>query len=1138
MHFISNGMARFCESITSDIPLEVRAPKPLYKNKTIVRAVKLTFIFFLLACLSVSARMSAQHLTISVKNSPLDKLFSEIEQKTGYVFFYDVAILKNTRPVTIDIKEGSVEDVLEAALKGQSLDYSINNKTIFVKKGGKKASVSTIDGEGGPTMVKASGLILDETGQPLSGASIHIIGSGKSFITNAKGEFLIQVPANSTLSFSYIGYETQQLKFNQEKKITIRLKVTTNQLDQVVIQAYGETSQRLATGDIATVTAAEIEKQPVMNPLLALQGRVAGLDIQQTSGYASGPIKAEIRGRSNVDPGTVVEPLYIVDGVPLTVLVLGGSQGGASSFGFLQNPGLTGPANGQSPLFSLNPRDIESITVLKDADATSIYGSRGANGVILITTKKGRVGKTHLDIHVEEGSNTVSRYWKLLNTPQYLEMRREAFRNDGIMPDINSAPDLLAWDTTRYTDWQRALYGRAGRVITTQVALSGGDARTTFRIGANYTHSKEITTANGADQQAAVSFNVTHRSLDQKLTFSLSSTYSFTQSDMIQLPGSVTFAPNAPSIYDSSGKNLNWSSWDSAGGLGSNPFYTLLQPYQSQTDFLNTSFSFGYQPVRGLTFKTNVGYNEGQATQTSLYPISSQDPSQQPTGSSLFGTNSNKNWIIEPQLTYDLPIGNGKLNFLVGGSVQKTTTAGTYTAGSGYTSDALIHTIAAAQSLYSANNYGVYRYASVFGRINYNLSNKYIVNLTARRDGSSNYGPGNQFGNFASVGAGWIFTEEAWMKHHPSFLSFGKLRGSYGTAGSDGGKPYGYLTRWTSNNLLNYSGIQPLIATQHANPNYEWQQNRKLEVGLDLGFFKDWVTIRTSYYRNRTNNQLLNYPTALFTGFASVVSNLPALVQNAGWEFTIGGKGVHSKYFSWAPAINFSINQNKFISFPGLASSPYRNQGRIGQPLNGFYLLHFTGVDPQTGQYTYQDKNHDGMINPNYGPTGDVYFKKISPSFMTGFGFNCDLKGFDVSLFFSVKKQTGVNALAQGQNPGLFNLAGGNQPTAVLGRWQKPGDITSTGKFSTFGAQDPNAFLGVSDLGYTDASYIRIQNLSLSYTLPDTYCKKAGMQSFSIFLHANNLLTITNYKGIDPDIQSFGGLPPTRTLVGGVSVNF
>lgn len=1105
-----------------------------------MRVMKLTALIVLTTILQVAAKGVAQDkITFTGKDVPLEKVFTAIKKQTSYLFLYNDALLVNAKKVTLQVKNASLEDVLSECFKDQPFDYKINGRTIFIINRPEPEKKDQSGVSGVPPGDEVKGRITNAKGEPLSGASIYIKRSGKFIITNAKGEFFLKnVALSETITISYTGYSSQTVKVGSKTNLLFVMQIADDELDKVVIQGYGKISQRLSTGNVAVVTAEEIEKQPVINPLMALQGRVAGLDIQQTSGYASAPIIATIRGLTSVDPSQVSDPLYIIDGVPLTVLNIGKTQNYATgSYGFLQNPGLIGPANGQSPLFSINPRDIESITVLKDADATSIYGSRGANGVILITTKSGKPGKTNLDLHVDMGVKKVTRYWEMLNTQQYIEMRREAFSNDGRTPDIYNAPDLLVWDSTRYTDWQKALYGRAGKVTNVQVSLTGGNSQTSFRIGGTYTHATEITTASGADKRGAISLSLTHRSINQRLSITFSNGYCFTQSDMIQLPGRITIAPNAPSIYDSSGK-LNWHGWNATfpGATGYNPFGSLLQPYNAKTNFLNSNLVISYEPFRGLTLSTSFGYNNAQSNQMALRPISSQDPANKPTGSSQFGNNSNKNWIIEPQITYNAPLGPGNLNILIGGTMQGTSTQGMYITGDGYTSDALLKTISNAPQKFTDENYGEYRYSAIFGRIGYNIANKYLINFNARRDGSSNYGPGNQFGNFASVGAAWIFTEEKWFKKHLSLLSFGKLQGSYGTTGSDGGIPYGYITRWTSNGLRTYADMQTLIATQHANPDYQWQLNRKLEGSVSLGFFRDWITIRATYYRNRTNNQLLAYPTPMLSGFNSVLANLPALVQNAGWEFSFGGKGVSTKFFSWAPSFNFSINKNKFLSFPGLGSSPYRNNGRIGKPLNGLYVLQNKGVDPQTGQYVYDDKNHDGIISPNYDTAtgGDVYFKRLSPSFATGFGFNFGLKGFDISIFFSVKKQTGINALAQGSGPGGFGV---NQPVEVLARWRKPGDVTNVGKFSTMGAQDPNGFLSSSDIGYTDASYIRLQNLSLSYSLPESFIKKSGIQSFKLFINANNIFVITKYKGIDPEIQSLGALPPTRTIVGGLSIN-
>ena len=1097
----------------------------------ILKVMKLTVILMTIACLQVSARAFSQ-ITLAGKNMELSTVFSTIQKQSGYTFFYKDKIVENTT-VSIDLHNASLDEAMKQTLEGLPLTYNIVDKTVVIKKKEPTILDKLRNALAPSPSDEVKGYVLNKANEPLIGASVRIKRTGLGSVCDETGSFYLKnVISGDTLVVSYIGYATQKIRYTSEQGFShyIYLQEATNPLDQVVIQAYGETSQRLSTGDIGTISAKDIEKQPVMNPLLALQGRIAGVDVQQTSGYASGPVSVIIRGLTAVDKSWT-EPLYVIDGVPLTTVQVGG---GINKLGVLQS-GLPGPAQGQSALFSIDPSTIESISVLKDAEATSIYGSRGANGVILITTKKGKAGKAEFNADVQHGFSKVTRYWQMLNTAQYLSMREEAFHNDGITPTVANAPDLMLWSQNRYTDWQKVLWGKTASSTNAQLSLSGGSNNVSFRIGAGYSRADEIT-AIGGDQRMDVSFNITYHSLNNKLTVGLSGQYGYTQSDMIQIPNATKLAPNAPPIFNSDG-SLDWADWLPTGN--GNPFYTLFQPYTAKTSLLAVNLPVSYQFLRGLKFTTSFGYNISHADQVYLTPISSQDPAGNPTGGSSFGYNTNQNWIIEPQLSYDAGIWKGKLSVLIGGSAQRNITDGTIVTGGGYTNDALLRTVSNAPIKDANDNFGEYRYASIFGRIGYNIADKYIADFTSRRDGSSNYGSGNQYGSFAAVGAAWLFTNEEWFKTHLKFLSFGKLRGSFGTSGSDGGVPYAYLTRWSSNGLYPYNGIQPLDPTQHANPNYHWQIDHKKELGLNLGFFKDWITVSAVRYDRRTDNQLLNYPTPQLSGFATVLENLPAIVENKGWEFTIGGKGINTDYFQWAPSFNFTINQNKFVSFAGLGGTGYYKNGVVGQPLNVVYVLHYTGVDPQTGQYTFQDVNHDGIIQQKpVSQGGDEYPKKISPTFFTGFGFNSGFKGFKLSLQFVIKKQNGINALGQGLEPGGFSATTGNQPVAVLARWQYPGQITNTGKFSTIKAFDPNTYLSDSDIGYTDASYFRIQTASLSYTLSESIAKKLGVKSFSVFVHTNDLLTITGYKGIDPETQSFGGMPPVKTIMAGLSAKF
>ncbi|WP_162846942.1 SusC/RagA family TonB-linked outer membrane protein [Mucilaginibacter gracilis] len=1097
--------------------------------------MKLTTLLLIVCLMQVSAKTFSQ-ISINVKNAPLETVLETIKQQSGYVFVYDGDLLAD-KTVTVKLNNVSLNTALEECFKNLPLTFKIVKKNVAIQPKEQPSLLQKVIDKIKERTI--SGDVRDTLNVALGGATIRVKGKEIFTTTNPRGSFkLDKINTGDIIVVSYIGYQTREINITDDDGYFVRLVPATNKLDQVVIQAYGVTTQRLTTGNIAKVTAEEIARQPVMNPLLALQGKVAGLDVTQTSGYASAPVKVELRGRNSLNDQITSDPLYIIDGVPLTVLEVGGASNyNSGSAGFLQNGNIRGPAGGQSPFFNVNPGDIESIEVLKDADALAIYGSRGANGVILVTTKKGKAGKTKVDAHVDQGISRQTRFYQLMNTQQYLAVRKEAFKNDGIdytqSRYLRSAYDLVQWDPNRYTDWQKELYGGTGKTTDASLGISGGSANTTFRIGLAYNHSTSILTASGADQRGTLSANINHSSTDQKFTIALSTAFSFTQSDMVSLPGNFTMPPNAPAIYDANG-NLNFAGW----GAGRNqfPFGVLKQPYDAKTNLLNTNLVLGYKPFKGFSASTSIGYNIAQANQEQLFPIISQDPINNPTGTAQFGNNSNKNLIIEPQLSYTTQISKGKLSLLLGASYQTTTTDGLYVQGTGYTNDALLGTISNAPTQLASDNFAQYRYAAIFGRINYNWDDKYLLNISGRRDGSSKFGAGKQFGNFGAIGAAWIFTQESFFKENLPFLSFGKIRSSYGITGSDGVGDYQYLSRWSSENTYTYNNIQPLVPLQHANPNFQWQANKKLEAAIDLGFLNDRFLLSAAYYRDRVGNQLIDFPIPEYTGFSTVTANSPALVQNKGLEFVFSAKIIKTKDFDWSMNFNTSFNRNKLLAYPNLSLSPYANRFVIGQPLNIVKLLHYTGVDPQTGYYTFEDKNHDGKISnvPSEPATDDRYVYDLSPKFIGGGGMNFSYKALQLSFSFNIKKQIGRNVTNQ-NIPGKL----ANQPASVIGtEWQKPGDIATTAKFTTIPGSDRGyGYFSGSDAGFTDASFIRLSNLSLNYSVPSVYAKKLGLEGCSVFLNTNNLFTITRFKGIDPEVQNFGGLPPSRIIVLGLSLN-
>ncbi|MDB5157431.1 MAG: SusC/RagA family TonB-linked outer membrane protein, partial [Mucilaginibacter sp.] len=423
-------------------------------------------------------------------------------------------------------------------------------------------------------------------------------------------------------------------------------------------------------------------------------------------------------------------------------------------------------------------------------------------------------------------------------------------------------------------------------------------------------------------------------------------------------------------------------------------------------------------------------------------------------------------------------------------------------------------------------------------RLNYNFDNKYIVNLTATRDGSSRFGPGKQFGNFASVGAAWIFSEENWVKNHLDFLSFGKLRGSYGLTGSDQISDYQYLTRITSNGTIPYQSGPSYVPTQLANPDLHWQTNKKLEAAIDLGFLKDRLTINISVYKNRISDQLVGANLSTITGFSSVTENFPATVQNSGIEGTLNFKVIDRKDFDWT--INFDVGRgwNKLVAFPNLKQSPYGSFLTIGQSLTTSYLLHYTGINPQTGLYTFQDKNKDGQLVSVLDVNrtlSDLYPVDLSQKLAGGFSSDFIYKGWELDLYFNFKTQTLPGSLAN-TYAGEVNT---NQSTQVLNRWQYPGDITQYPKFTTTGSDRSYQNFRQSDGAFSDGSYIKLRNAVLSYDLPAKWVKKIGMQRCKINITAQNFLTFTKYNGVDPDVAGFGTtLPPAKIITGGIQFTY
>jgi len=1091
--------------------------------KTLSLAMRLTAFLLLAGCLQVSARGYSQ-ISLHLKDVPLGTVLEDLRHQATQAIVYTDQMLVTAHRVTIDISDVSLEQALDDVLRDQPLTWSVTEGAIVLKPKGMAAPVVSPV----PADIDLHGRVTDSSGIPLVGASVTVKGMRWGTVTDAKGQFeLKNVPPGAILQISYLGYEGKEVPVTVGSLMAIHMAPATNKLDEAQVIAYGTTTRRLNTGDVGTVKAEDIEKQPVSNPLAAMEGRVPGMFITQSTGAPGGNFSVQIRGKNSIVNGN--DPLYVIDGVPYS------SQ-------LLTNENLIG--NSGSPLNFINPADIESIDVLKDADATAIYGSRGANGVVLITTKKGKAGKSQVNVSAYGGIGEIGHYMGLLSTPQYLQMRREAFKNDNVTPTVTNAPDLLFWDTTRYTNWQKMLIGGTAHYADAQASVSGGNTLTQYTFGGGYHRETTVFPGDFGDQKGSVHFSITHVSPSQKFKATLSGNYLMDNENLPQsdLTGQIrTLPPDAPPVHNADG-TLNWA--ENASGTptwtNTNPFAILLPVYQARTNNLVGNSVLSYQLLRGLELKASLGYTNMQVNEITDQPIASLSPtSALKTGSSFFTSNNIRSWIIEPHISYQRLLGPGKLEALVGTTFQQSTSEGQILDATGYTSDALLKNIQGASSITVTSATDIqYKYNALFGRLNYNWNDKYLIDLTARRDGSSRFGPDRQFHNFGAAGAAWIFSKEDFIRDHWSFLSFGKLRVSYGTTGNDQVGDYRFLDLYSTNQYP-YQGIQSIYPANLYNPDLAWEENKKLEGGMELGFLQDRLQLTGSYFRNRSSNELVSYPLPGVTGFTSIAANLPAVVQNAGWEFLLNTVNIRSKNFSWSSSLNLTIYRNKLVAFPGLATSSYSTRYLIGQPLSITKAYHFIGVNDTTGVYEFATSKG----TPTYTPAiaDQTVVINTDPRFYGGFQNSFLYKGFQLDIFFQFVKQRGINYLYSytAYTPGYQEF---NQPAAVMGsRWQAPGDNASFQKFTQATGSAYNAYYNYikqSDKGYSDASYIRLKNVALSYQLPAAWRQRVHLQSASIFLQGQNLLTFTHhYAGFDPETQSVTGLPVLRVVTGGVRLS-
>ncbi len=1057
--------------------------------------------------MQVSAAGLAQKISLSRSNAALKTVLRDIRIQSGYVFLYNEAQIRNAKPVSIKVDNADFKDVLRQIFSEQPLTYSINEKTITVKERPSSLLDRVISAF---ARVDVRGRIVDKDGNGIPGVTILVKGTSRSTNTSNTGGFsLNDLPEGSVLIIRSVGYNTKEVEARPELG-EIVLEMSDSKLDEVMVIGYGATTRRLSTGSTGQVTGEEITRQPVSNPILALQGRVPGLFITQNAGFSGANVSVVIRGQNSLTFNSAA-PLYVIDGVPFTSSPVERSAGGFFGVGV-----------GFSPLNTINPSEIESIDVLKDADATAIYGSRGANGVILITTKKGKKQDTRFDLELSSGFGSITNSIPMLSTQQYLDIRRQAFLNDGITPTPENAPDLTLWDQNGYTDFPDLLIGKTSHQTNAALSISGGDDYTQFVLGGNYRKESVVFYSKSADKAVQSRLSVQHKSRNNKFSSTASVSYNI---DNNTIPSfNMTLAnyalpPNYP-VYNTDGTLYFGPGYDSP-----------LAPFNATTNLksanLNASAGLSYKLLPGLDLKATGGYNLIDVEGSNITPASASNPANNFFQLAVLNHNYVKTYIVEPQINYEHKIGKGTLNALLGGTWQQTQTVQPYFLLATFTNLQLVNSLSALNILAKSSGYKDYRYASGFARLEYNWDNKYLLSANIRRDGSSRFGESNRYGNFGSAAAAWIFSKESFIADNLPWLSFGKLRASYGTIGNDKIPDYEYQSGYDTG--TEYGIETTLIPGRIANPYLKWEQTKKLDLALETGFLKDRILFSANFYRNRSSNLLGTTPLPVQTGFEAYTTNLPATVQNHGLELELSTVNYRNSNFSWNTSFNFTAPRNKLLAFDDLQNSSYANMYVVGESLNLRTIFRSGGIID--GIATAVDVNGDGVISEGINANGNgdyIVFGSADPDFYGGINNTLTYKGLQLDFLFQLIKRDDTRgdlnfATAPGQG---FNI-----PESLLDVGLK--------YTSTYGtpAADSFYYFTNSDAAVEDASFVRLKNISLAYSVPQSWTKRVRISGLQLFARGQNLLTFTKYKGLDPETLTTQ-VPPLKMFIAGFKATF
>jgi len=1135
-----------------------------YLKSKLILTMKLTTILMIACCLHVSATGYSQKITLSEKNAPLTRVLQQIRKQSGFQLLYDSELIKKSALITIDLINTPIAVVLDQIFSNQPFTYSIDDKTILVKERGVEPR-----SRNNVAVLIINGTVRGVDGLPLASVSVKIKGTSKATATNAEGKFSVNAPEEGTLLvFSCVGMITVERLATQG--MVVIMQPDLNKLNEMVVVGYGSTRRKDLTGSVASVDLNEIKNVPFATIDQALSGKAAGVQVVQADGSPGGVAKIRIRGGTSLLGGN--DPLYIIDGVQVQIQNRY-LQSAADIVSPVERFGNDNPdvsvsgsfARGLNSLGGLNINDIETIDILKDASATAIYGSRAANGVVIITTKKGKQNqKPVLEANYYAGLS-VPKKEKLLNRDQYIMIVKEAAKNlnnarAAVIPAL--APNALATQIltdpayfgTASTDWMDLVL-RNGITQNADISVRGGGTGSRYYTSVAY--NKNEGTVIGTDYSRLAGKVSLDNEISNKLRFNTNLDYGFSTNNITN--GLYTQAMYAPPTVDPYNPDGSVKIFDPAS-IGAyayegfqNPLLLTKGVNKSNTISLIGSIAAEYDILKDLKFRSSVAINYYNYRQNNYVPSTVAIATSNGTGSSNNGTatqaqSQDVNTFYENTLTWDKEFNeNSRLNLLVGTSWQMTKSNSFSASGQGFPDDTYLNNLSSAAITLPATGVSAQNsLLSFYMRANYALYEKYLFTFTGRSDASSKFPVQNRVGYFPSGGVAWRISQESFLKD-VKWINEVKLRAS---AGYTGTQNIGDNLFYTLYSPVSYARLNGLSPAQLGNNTIKWESTLQKDAGIDFAFFNSRLRGGIGYYEKSTTGVLFPATVATSSGFSQVTANI-ANIRNRGLELELRGDFIRKKDFQWSGTFNISGNRSKVLAlsndFADPANPTVYNYGntvlKVGEPLGLLYGRVFDKILKTQAEVDAYKKNNllagsypylgigdaSYILQDNYYGSGYRYFKDdvighAEPKYYGGYTNSLSYQNFSLIALATFSYGGDIFYLADVQNQDAAKRT--NKGVKILERWTPENPDATRPRL----IQGQSSFSYAASNNVYDASFIKLKSVTFSYQLPKSILDKLKLTGASAYISATNLFTITKYPGVDPEVSN-----DPYSLIGGYS---